>query len=90
MHYFIIDEMSMVGHHFLALIDLWLRQVFSDYSNISFGSRSIIIVGDFGQLPPVYDLPIYSQDPRSSDHLSEDGRIAYSQFQEAYKLEAVE
>lgn len=89
-HYFIIDEMSMVGRRFLAIVDLRLRQTFSEYSNIPFGGRSIIIVGDFGQLPPVCDLPMYSRDPCAADHLSEDGRIAYSQFQEAYKLEAVQ
>jgi len=88
--YIIIDEMSMVGHYFLVLIDLRLRQAFSDHSNQHFGGRSIILVSDFGQLPPVCDLPMYSQDHRASDPLSEDGRNIYSQFQEVYKLEAVQ
>jgi len=35
--YFIIDEMSMVGH-FFALIDLRLHQAFSDHSDQHFGS----------------------------------------------------
>jgi len=71
----------MVGRCFLALVDLRLHQTFPEYSNIPFGGRSIIIVGDFGRLPPVCDLPMYSQDSRSLDHLSE------AQFQEAYKDE---
>ena len=80
----------MVGHHFLAIIDLRLRQAFLDHSNIPFGGQSIILVGDFGQLPLVCDVPMYSQDPRKSDHLSEDGRGVYSQFQEIYQLETVQ
>ncbi len=58
--YFIIDEMSMVGRRFLAIIDLRLRQAFSDHSNIPFGGRFIILVRDFGQLPPVCDVLMYS------------------------------
>ncbi|GBC31310.2 ATP-dependent DNA helicase PIF1-like [Rhizophagus irregularis DAOM 181602=DAOM 197198] len=89
-HYFIVDEMSMVGRLFLALIDLWLRQAFPECSNIPFGGRSLILFGDFGQLPPVRDLPMYAKDPRLSNNLSEDGRKAYSQFREIYKLVAVQ
>jgi hypothetical protein len=88
--YFIIDEMSMVGRHFLAIIDLRLRQAFPDKFNIPFSGQSIILISDFRQLPPVCDLPIYSQDSRKSDHISEDGHSAYCQFEEIYKLEAVQ
>ncbi|EXX62825.1 Pif1p [Rhizophagus irregularis DAOM 197198w] len=88
-HYFIIDEMSMVGRRFLALIDLRLRQAFPECSNIPFGGRSLILFGDFGQLPPVRDLPMYAKDLHLSNNLSEDGCKAYSQFQEIYKLVAV-
>ena len=72
--------MSMIGHHFLALVDLRLRQAFSDYSNIPFNSRSIILFGDFGQLPSVCDLLMYFQNSRLLNPLSEDGRNVYSQF----------
>ncbi|EXX70471.1 hypothetical protein RirG_087140 [Rhizophagus irregularis DAOM 197198w] len=37
----------------------------------SFGCQSIILVGDFGQLPPICGVLMYSQDSRKSDHLSE-------------------
>ena len=63
----------MVGRHFLTLVDLQLRQAFSNYSNIPFDGQSIILFGDFGQLPPVCNLPIYSQDSCLSNPLSEDG-----------------
>ncbi|CAG8744435.1 8928_t:CDS:2, partial [Cetraspora pellucida] len=78
--YFIINEMSMVGQHTLALIDLRMHQAFPNCQNIPFDGRSIIFVRDFGQLPPVCDLPMYAQDSRPSDALSEDGRTAYIQF----------
>ena len=59
--YFIIDEKSMVGRRMLALVDLRLRQAFPNCKNQVFGGRSIILVGDFGQLPPVAELPMYSR-----------------------------
>src|SRR5204862_123567 len=62
--YIIIDEKSMVGRRMLALIDLRLRQAFPEQQNQVFGGRSVILVGDFGQLPPVLDEPMYSQIPR--------------------------
>ena len=58
--YIIIDEKSMVGRRMLALIDMWLRQAFPEHNNEPFGGRSIIMFGDFGQLPPVLDLPMYN------------------------------
>ncbi|CAG8661445.1 4990_t:CDS:2, partial [Ambispora leptoticha] len=38
-NYIIIDEMSMVDHRMLAIIDVRLCQAFSEYKNIPFGSR---------------------------------------------------
>ena len=57
--YFIIDEKSMVGRRMLGLIDTRLRQAFPDHKNEPFGGRSIIMFGDFGQLPPVFDSPMF-------------------------------
>ena len=68
--YFIIDEKSMVGRRMLALIDMRLRQAFPEKANESFEGRSIIFFGDFRQLPPELDLPMYtnnvSQDTNSN------------------------
>ena len=58
--YLIIYEKSMVGQWMLALIiDIRLHQAFSEKQNLPFGGCSIILVGDFGQLPPVLEKPIY-------------------------------
>ena len=86
--YVIIDEKSMVGRRMLGTIDMRLRQAFPEHSNEPFGGRSIILFGDFGQLPPVLDLPMYANIPR--DPLSNNGLAAYSQFKEAYKLDVAQ
>jgi DNA replication protein DnaC len=87
--YFIIDEKSMVGRKMLALVDLRLRQAFPEQKNQPFGGKSIILFGDFGQLPPVLDHPIYTTNILK-DSLSNDSIVAYNQFQEVYKLDIVE
>src|ERR1044072_3260901 len=74
--YIIIDEKSMVGRRILSLIDLRLRQAFPDHNNEPFGGRSVIMFGDFGQLPPVLDLPVYAKTSRGS--LSNNGRVVYN------------
>ncbi|GBC15565.1 ATP-dependent DNA helicase PIF1 [Rhizophagus irregularis DAOM 181602=DAOM 197198] len=86
--YLIIDEKSMVGRRMLALIDMRLRQAFPQKQNKVFGGRSIILVGDFGQLPPVRDEPMYSKISR--DTLSNEGIKTYRQFREVYKLDVIQ
>ena len=43
--------------------------------------------GDFGQLPPVLDLPMYANTKK--DALSNSGLVVYKQFKEAYKLKTI-
>ena len=68
--YLIIDEMSMVGRKFLDQVDRRLRQVFPHRADTLFGGCSCLLFGDFGQLPPVIDLPLYTIMSHSplSDH----------------------
>ncbi|CAG8731859.1 2835_t:CDS:2 [Cetraspora pellucida] len=56
----------MVGQKMLALIDMQLRQAFPEKKDQPFGGRSIILIGDFGQLPPVLDDPMFLQTLRRS------------------------
>lgn len=58
-HYLIIDEMSMMGHKMLAWVDKRLRQA-SGKLDSPLGGFSVILFGDFGQLPPVGDRPLYA------------------------------
>ena len=88
-HYIIIDEKSMVGRRMLGLIDTRLRQIFSEKKNEPFGGRSIILFGDFGQLPPVLDVPMYSTNI-SRDGLSNYRIATYKFFSEVYKLDIIQ
>jgi PIF1-like helicase/Helitron helicase-like domain at N-terminus/OTU-like cysteine protease/Helicase len=54
----IIDEISMVGYKMLCQIDMRLRQIMGQRT-LPFGGVSIITVGDFNQLPPVGQSPVY-------------------------------
>lgn len=76
--YIIIDEMSMVGRKVFGQIDRRLHQAFPHRAQEVFGGCSMLLFGDFGQLPPVMDLPLYTTDSRSE--LSDQGRAAYLQF----------
>ena len=79
----------MVGRRMLSLIDKRLRQAFSENKDEPFSGRSIIMFGDFGQLPPVLDLPMYATNV-SRDNTSNDGQVCYKQFREVYKLDVMQ
>ncbi len=71
----------------LALIDKQLRQAFSKNKNETFGRLSIIMFGDFGQLPPVLDLPIYTTN-MSRDTTSNNGVASYNNFEKCINLKS--
>jgi ATP-dependent DNA helicase PIF1 len=56
--FLIIDEMSMIGHKMLSWLDNRLHAGTGN-EDTSFGGMSVILMGDFGQLPPVGDKPMY-------------------------------
>ena len=85
-HYIIIDEMSMIGHRILAWIDERLKQA-SGKLDCIFGGFSIILFGDFGQLPPVGDRPLYA--PPTSNPISIHGRQLYLTFNTVVILDQV-
>ena len=65
-------------------VDKHLRQAFPHHGDEVLGGCSCLLFGDFGQLPPVMDLPLYSSDARSA--LSDLGRTAYQCFIKAVVL----
>ena len=87
MEYLIIDEMSMVGRKFLGQVDQRLRQVLPHQADTVFGGCSCLLFGDFGQLPPVMDLPLYTTVSRSP--LSYQGSAAYQLFDRVIVLQQV-
>ena len=56
--YVIVDEVSMLGQTTMAWVDKRLRQV-TAHLDEPFGAMSMIFIGDFAQLPPVADRPLY-------------------------------
>ena len=87
MDYLIIDEMSMVGRKIFGQVDKRLHQVFPHQADQLFGGCSCLLFGDFGQLPPVMDLPLYSTSSRTP--LSDLGSATYQLFDRAAVLNQV-
>ena len=56
--YVIIDEMSMLGQKTFAWVDRRLRQATSALHE-PLGGLSVLLFGDFAQLPPVGDRPLF-------------------------------
>ena len=74
----IIDEISTVGCKIFGWVDKRLRQAMSQ-PDLPFGGLSIILVGDFLQLPPVIDRPLWKTDlPISSEHI--EGLVVFSLY----------
>jgi len=59
----ILDETSMVGRSQVGQIDCHLHQAHPQNTDEIFGGIPTIFFGDFGQLPPVGDSPMYSDKP---------------------------
>ena len=75
----IIDEKSMMGKAMLHAIDRRLRQARPAKKDTAFGGISIMITGDFRQLPPVGDSPLYECTPgKTKDEIQ--GRLLYTLF----------
>ena len=68
-------------------MDRRLRQVLPHHAQEVLEGCSCQLFGDFGQLLPVMDLPLYTTDPRTE--LSDQGRNAYQQFDKAFILDQV-
>ena len=81
--YVIIDEYSMLGQKMFAWVDKRCRQE-TDLTDQLFGGKSIILVGDPAQLPPVADKPLYHSKPSST--LQEQGHSANFMFNTIVKL----
>jgi ATP-dependent DNA helicase PIF1 len=58
----VIDEKSMIGQKQLFYVHKRLQEERPDKGNEPFGGLSIVLLGDWKQLPPVLDSPLY-QDP---------------------------
>ena len=76
----VIDEKSMVGLYMLYAIDKRLREIKCTTSDLVFGGISVILMGDFAQLPPVGDKPLYVANPKDLSLMQGLGKIAFNNF----------
>ena len=86
--YLVIDEKSMISQRQLGWLDQRCRQIRPHHAEQHFGGFSVILMGDFYQLPPVLGRPLYNTKPtRDPDELM--GRLAYDQFRQTVELSIV-
>ena len=81
--YIIIDEYAMLGQNTMGWIDHKCRQATGLKQEI-FGGKSIILIGDTGQLPLVGNKPLFHSKP--SNYIGQQGFIAYSMFNKVVAL----
>jgi hypothetical protein len=84
---FILDEKSMVGRSRVGCIDHHLRQADPQNADEILGGMSAIFFGDFAQLPPVGDSPMYS-DKQAAYHtaLHAEGCHVFESFNQSVTL----
>ena len=73
--YLIIDEVSMIGCNMLNSINKRLQQAFPLKADQPFGGCSLILFGDFGQLPPVGDSRLFH--PKRTNPTAMSGHMIY-------------
>ena len=73
--------MSFIGPRLFIQIDSRLREAFLEKRSVPFGGRSLILVGDLGQLPPVIDKPLYVGNTA--------GRVLWKYFTKVVTLDTV-
>ena len=79
--------MSMVGRKLFGQVDRRLHQIFPQHYCEVLGGCSCLLFGDFGQLPPVMDLPLYTTS--TSSPLSDIGSSSYRSFDKATVLDQI-
>ena len=81
--YLIVDEVSMMGQTMITWVDKRLRQA-TTMSDMPFGGISVILIGDFAQLPPVGDRPLFAPEGKGSH-----GHTLYQLFNKVIILDQV-
>jgi ATP-dependent exoDNAse (exonuclease V) alpha subunit len=82
--FLIIDEKSMIGVQTLSLIDDRLRAIFPASSHLPFGGINVLLCGDFYQLPPVGQRPLYSTSHTNNNAIK--GHLLYREFKSTIRL----
>jgi ATP-dependent DNA helicase PIF1 len=88
-HYLVLDEKSIIRQVYLAWIDRRLRQIYPARNNDYFGGLSILLVGDFHQLPPINQAALYSNLPVRPSELASHRKEAYEVIDRTAVLDQV-
>ena len=73
--------MSFIGPRLFIQIDSRVWEAFPEKRSVPFGGRSLILVGDLGQLPPVKDKPLYVGNTAS--------RVLWKDFRKVVTLDTI-
>ena len=84
----IFDEMSTIDQSLLGKVDARLRQGFPHRAHEVFGGCSVILLGDFAQIPPVGGSSLYSG-LLTTDPWQTAGKMVYAAFNNAVILQKV-
>ena len=85
--YILVDECSMMGQRLLFKFDQRLREICAN--DLVFGGKNIIFLGDFKQLPPVLDTPMWMQPPIDATDAKRQGYALYKQFNKIITLKKI-
>jgi hypothetical protein len=88
--FLILDEKSMVGRVQMGCSDCHLCQAFPENSDETLGGLPALFFGDFAQLPPIGDTPLYSTKP-SGQHLALalEGQRVFESFKQSITLSRI-
>jgi ATP-dependent DNA helicase PIF1 len=82
-----LDEMSMIGLRLLDAIDSRPRQIFPLCHDKPFGGLTVVLFGDFYQLPSVMDSPMYAPiTDQSVSILQHASRLYRTNFTRAFEV----
>ena len=81
----ILDEKSMVGQRLFHMADMRLREIYPHKSDINFGGLSLILIGDWKQLPPVGDSSLFDNKSKCPA-----GFNLYSEFKDVITFSKIE
>ena len=83
----IIDEKGMIGLGRLSQINARLKQARPEGADLPFGGITILLAGDFRQLPPVGDFALFTKNGGEKIHYQ--GRALYRMFDKgSYSLKS--
>jgi ATP-dependent DNA helicase PIF1 len=83
--YLVIDEKSMISPSTLYRIDRRLRQIL-ERPDVFFGGCSVLLMGDFCQLPPVKAAPLFKPVAKLKKGEETGGHAAYLAFDQTITL----